>query len=102
MVCFLVFFGICVGHIWYRVKNVQCGRRPELPQDRQDRQEEEWYPVWWRARATRAKDEDEDRVDNNNKREVTVSTAGTNENTVFDGGRALEYRESALELATFD
>ena len=99
MVCFLVFFGICVGHIWYRVKNVQCGRRPELPQDRQ---EEEWYPVWWRARATRAKDEDEDRVDNNKKREVTVSTAGTNENTVFDGGRALEYRESALELATFD
>ena len=67
----------------YRVKNVQCGRRPELLQDRQ---EEEWYPVWWRARATRAKDEDEDRVDNNNKREVTVSTAGTNENTVFDGG----------------
>ena len=58
--------------------------------------------MWWRARATRAKDEDEDRVDNNNKREVTVSTAGTNENTVFDGGRALEYRESALELATFD
>ena len=97
MICFLVFFGICVGHIWYRVKNVQCGRRPELPQDRQ---EEEWYPVWWRARATRAKDEDEDRVDNNNKREVTVSTAGTNENTIFE--RALEYRESALELATFD
>ena len=89
MICSLVFFGICVGHIWYRVKNVQCGRRPELPQDRQ---EEEWYPVWWRARATRAKDEDEDRVDNNNKREVMVSTAGINENTVFDGGRALEYR----------
>ena len=73
-----------MGHIWYRVQKAVTERRPEPPQ----REEEDWHPVWWRA--TEKKTED-----------VTVSTAGVT-NTVSDEGRGLEYRDSALELATFD
>ena len=59
------------------------GRRPEPP----EREEEERYPLWQRARI-RAEDEDEEREDN-----ITKSTAGAT-NTISYGGR----RESLVEL----
>ena len=31
-ICFLVFLGVCVGHIWYRVRNIQTERRPQEPE----------------------------------------------------------------------
>ena len=62
-ICFLVFLGICVGHIWYRVRKAVTERRPEPPQ----REEEDWHPVWWRARVCGTEKKTED---------VTVSTAG--------------------------
>ena len=63
-VCFFVFLGICVGHVWYRVRKARTGRRPEPPPERE---EEDWYPLWQRARI-RAEDEDEERA--------TLSTVG--------------------------
>ena len=81
-ICFLVFLGICVGHVWYRVRKARTGRRSEPP----EREEEDWYPLWQRARI-RAEDEDEGREG------VTISTAGTT-NTASNGGR----RESLVEL----
>ena len=82
-ICFLVFLGICGGHVWYRVRKAVTGRRPEPP----EREEEERYPLWQRARI-RAEDEDEEREDN-----ITKSTAGAT-NTISYGGR----RESLVEL----
>ena len=81
-ICFLVFLGICVGHVWYRVQKARTGRRPEPP----EREEEDWHPLWQRARI-RAEDEDEERE------EVTISTAGAT-NTFSNGRR----RESLVEL----
>ena len=85
LVCFFVFLGICVGHIyWFRVRRARTGRKPEPPE--MQREEEERLPQWQRARV-RAEDED-----------IRVSRDGTT-NTVADGEQQLE---SALELATFD
>ena len=81
-ICFLVFLGICVGHVWYRVRKTGTGRRPEPP----EREEDGWHPLWQRARV-RAEDEDEERE------EVTASTAGAT-NIISHGGR----RESLVEL----
>ena len=33
-ICFVVFLGVCVGHVWYRVQKVWTGRRPEPPERR--------------------------------------------------------------------
>ena len=80
--CFLVFLGICVGHIWYRVHKTRTGRRPEPPEREE---EEEYHPlVWQRARI---------RHDDEEREEVTISTAGAT-NTISNGGR----RESLVEL----
>ena len=89
-VCFLVFLGICTGHVWYRVRKAWNGRRPEPPPA-----EEGDYPVlWWRPRVRATTN------DNDKKREdETVSTAWTNNKPVSDEGRAFQYRESSLELA---
>ena len=81
-ICFLVFLGICVGHICYRVKKAGTERRPEPP----EREEGEWQHMWQRARV-RAEDEDEERE------LVIISTVGTT-NTISRGGR----RESLVEL----
>ena len=80
-ISFLVLFGVCISHIWYRVKKTGTGRRPEPP----EREEEEWRPLWQRARIT-AEDEDKDR-------EVSILTAGAT-NTISYRGR----RESLEEL----
>ena len=80
-ISFLVLFGVCISHIWYRVKKTGTGRRPEPP----EREEEEWHPLWQRARI-RAEDEDEDR-------EVSILTAGAT-NTISYRDR----RESLEEL----
>ena len=85
-ICFLVFLGICVGHVWYRVRKARTGRRPEPP----EREEEDWHPLWQKAR-NRAEDEDEERDD------ATISTAGGT-NTISYRGR----RESLVELIAHD
>ena len=80
-ISFLVLFGVCISHIWYRVKKTGIGRRSEPP----EREEEEWHPLWQRARIT-AEDEDKDR-------EVSILTAGAT-NTISYRDR----RESLEEL----
>ena len=80
--CFLVFLGICLGHIWYRVQKARSGRRPE-PQ--LEREEEEYRPLVWRRARVRSENEEEE--------EVTMSTAGAT-NTITYGGR----RDSLVEL----
>ena len=55
-ICFLVFLGICVGHIWHRVRKAKNGRRPEAPE-----REDEWSPLWWRVRVRDEEGEDEER-----------------------------------------
>ena len=81
-ICFFVFLGICVGHIWYRVKKARTGRRPE---QQPEREEEEYRPLVWQRARVRAEDEE--------REEVTISTAGAT-NTISYGGR----RESLVEL----
>ena len=83
-ICFLVFLGICVGHVWYRVRKHRTRRRQELPPEREE--EMERYPLWRRARV-RAEDEDEEREG------VTISTAGDPETLSYG-----ERRESLVEL----
>ena len=56
-ICFIVFLGVCVGHVWYKARRARTGRRPEPPQERE---EEERYPLWRVARV-RAEDEEEER-----------------------------------------
>ena len=74
-ISFLVLFGVCISHIWYRVKKTGTGRRPEPP----GREEEEWHPLWQRARI-RAEDEDEDR-------EVSILTAAATNTISYRGKR---------------
>ena len=80
-ISFLVLFGVCISHIWYRVKKTGTERRSEPP----EREEEEWHPLWQRARIT-AEDEDKDT-------EISILTAGAT-NTISYRGR----RESLEEL----
>ena len=82
-ICFLVFLGICVGHVWYRVQNIRAGRRPQPPK----REKEKHYPMVWQRARVRAEDEDKERE------EVTMSTTGAT-NTVSHEGR----RESLVEM----
>ena len=81
--CFLVFLGICAGHIWYRVESIRARRRPNAP----ERKEGEWYPRWQRATIS-----PQDEVN------VTISTAATT-NTTSGGEESSQYRDSCLELA---
>ena len=85
-ICFLVFLGICVGHVRYRVRKTGTGRRPEP----QEREEDEWQPLWQRARV-RAEDEDEEEENGEN---VTIRSIVGAANTISHGGR----RESLVEL----
>ena len=86
-ICFLVFLGICVGHVRYRVRKTGTGRRPEPP----EREEDEWQPLWQRARV-RAEDEDEGEEVNGEN--VTIRSTVGAANTISHGGR----RESLVEL----
>ena len=85
-ICFLVFLGISVGHVWYRVQNIRAERRPQPPK----REEEKHYPMVWQRARVRAEDEDEDEDE---REEVTMSTTGAT-NTVSYGGRG----ESLVEM----
>ena len=85
-ICFLVFLGICVGHVWYRVRKTGTGRRSEPP----EREEDEWQPLWHIARV-RAEDEDEEEENGEN---VTIRSTFGAANTISHGGR----RESLVEL----
>ena len=82
-ICFLVFLGICVGHVWYRIRKTATGRRPQAP----EREEEDYRPLIWQRTRVRAEDEEEERE------EVTSLTAGATD-TISHGGR----RESLVEL----
>ena len=82
-ICFLVFLGISVGHIWYRVQKTWIGRRPEPP----EREEENYCPMFWQKARGRAEEEDEERED------VTLSAAGAS-NVISDRST----RESLVEL----
>ena len=84
-ICFLVFLGICMGHVWYRVRKARTGRRPQSPK----REEEEYYPLVWQRARVRTEDEDE----NEEREEVTMSTTGAT-NAISYGGR----RESLVEM----
>ena len=82
-ICFLVFLGICVGHVWYRIRKITTGRRPQAP----EREEEDYRPLIWQRTRVRAEDEEEERE------EVASLTVGATD-TISHGGR----RESLVEL----
>ena len=82
-ICFLVFVGICVGHIWHRLQKIRTKRRPQPP----ERDEEEYRPLVWQRARVRAEDEDEE------KEKTILSTIGAT-NNISHGGR----RESLVEL----
>ena len=82
-ICFLVFLGICVGHVWYRIRKTITGRRPQAP----EREEDDYRPLIWQRTRVRAEDEEEERE------EVTSLTVGATD-TISHGGR----RESLVEL----
>ena len=73
--CFLVWLATCVIHIQHRVRSVCSGRRPVAPV----REEEEWCPLWQRARVRAEEEEDE--------RELTVSTARATNTSSYRGRR---------------
>ena len=83
-ICFLVFLGICVGHVWCKVRAFPTRRRPEPPV----KEEEERYPKWQRARVRAEDERDEERE------EVTGRT------TVDGGTNNSGFRDSALDLAS--
>ena len=89
-ICFFVFLGIVVGHIWSRKwKFWTKNNKPKPPEG-----EEEELPPQWRRAQVRAEDEDEERE------VVMMSTAVA---TASDGGNNdLGYRESVVELTNFD
>ena len=82
-ICFLVFLGICVVNLWYRIRKTTNGRSPQAP----EREEEDYRPLIWQRTRVRAEDEKEERE------EVTSLTAEAT-NTISHGGR----RESLVEL----
>ena len=88
--CFLVFLGICVGHIWSRGWGIWT--KP-TPPEREE--EEERRPQWQRARV---RPEDEERE------EVTMFTNTGAINATSDGERrhSSVFRESILELASLN
>ena len=88
-IVFIVFLGVCVGHMWYKARRARTGRRSEPPQERE---EEERYPLWRVARV-RAEDEEEERE------VVTIPTAEANK-TISEGGT--NYRDSALDLVSLN
>ena len=85
-ICFLVFLGICVGHVWYscRVRKFWTERR-QTPSDQ--REEGERRPLLWHRARVRAEDEDRERD------EVTFSVVGVSNTTSYGG-----VRESVVEL----
>ena len=82
-ICFLVFLGICVGNVCYRIRKIKTGRRLRTP----EREEEDYRPQNWKRIRVRAEDEEKERE------EVMSLTAGAT-NTISRGGR----RESVVEL----
>ena len=85
--CFLVFLGICVGHVWSRGWRIWTQKHPPET-ERENEEEEDRRPQWHRARV-RAEDEE--------REEVTVSTTV---GAINNGeGRDSVFRESVLELA---
>ena len=83
-ICFLVFLGICVHHIWYRLRKIQTMRRSQ----QLNRKEAEKYhpPLWQRAKG-RAKNDDKERE------EIKMSQFEAT-NTISHGER----RESLVKL----
>ena len=81
-ICFLVFLGICVGHVWYRIRKTTTGRRPQAP----EREEDDYRPLIWKRTRVRAEDEEE-------REELILFTGGAT-NTISHGWR----RESLVEL----
>ena len=81
-ICFLVFLGICVGHVWYRIQKITSEIRPQAP----EREEEDYHPLIWKRTRVRVEDEEE-------REEVILFTGGAT-NTISNGGR----RESLVEL----
>ena len=85
--CFLVFLGVCVGHIWYRIRRVQL----QVKQAPQEREMEEHGRQWYRAKVGNQEEDMEG---------VTISTGGTTNSTSDGGRRDSVFRESVLELGT--
>ena len=82
-ICFLVFLGICVHHIWYRPRKIQTTRRPQQPK----REEEKYHPPLWQRAKGRAKNGDKERE------EIKMSKSKAT-NPILHGER----RESLVEL----
>ena len=93
-ICFLVFLGICAGHVWYRVRLYQNGRRRPRQRQEEEEEEEEYPRQWHRARV---------RPDSEEREMVTISTAcEVTRSTADRETERLGYRESVLDLASFN
>ena len=82
-ISFLVFLGICVHHIWYRLRKIQTTRRPQQPK----REEQKYHPPLWQRAKGRPKNDDKERE------EIKMST--------FEAANTIsheERRESLVKL----
>ena len=82
-ICFLVFLGICAGHVWYGVRKAGSGRRPEPTREREE-EEEELYPSMWREGVRIQPEEEEDE-----EREDVISTAGATNTSSYQRSESL-------------
>ena len=85
--CFLVFLGVCVGHIWYTIRRVKL----QMQQAPQEREMEEHGRQWYRAKVGNQEEDMEG---------VAISTGGTTNSTSDGSRRDSIFRESVLELGT--
>jgi hypothetical protein len=83
-ISFIVFLGVGIGHVWYRIRTLRCGTKPRPPET--DRGENP--PQWYRGRV-RAEGE-----------EVSMAALPTITVTPGRDTRDSMFRESVLELGT--
>ena len=83
-ICFLVFLGICMGHVWYKIRKTCIGRRSQPP----ERGDGEYVPRRWQRARIRAMDDNEEEEE-----DVMITSAGAT-NTLSHRGR----RDSLVEL----
>ena len=84
---FLVFLGVCVGHIWHRVHSVRSGVKPKPPEREMEERRHQW-------RRGRVRDEE-----NESGEEKMTDANRTTNITSHEGRRDSVFRKSVLELS---
>ena len=86
-IVFIIFLGICVGHVWWRLR----GRKKKIP-GTLEREREDYRPKWQKARVMVC-DEEDPRRDTTTTADMTTYSSGNGENSDSN------FRESVLELS---